>query len=277
VWNYTGATLAFAVVPFFYQTLLFKLLMLLAFTLVVVVAARYVSFRRLRNRLRVLEQQSALYKERARIARDLHDDLGHGLTQIVLLSDLNAHDQVPAEELDGQLRQIAVTAKQGVKSLDETVWAINPRNDTLPDLIDYVGNFVVQSLRAAGLKCELDLPEQPPTLQVPSEVRHALFLVVKEAMNNVIRHAQANRVRLSITIANNAVALVIADDGRGGCPTNGNGHAGQDGLRNMQQRMQDIGGDFSLDSAPGMGTRISLTYRLTQPKSSNGVHNTVTK
>src|SRR6185369_3389393 len=160
------------------------------------------------------EARSALDRERARIARDIHDDLGHGLTQIVLLSDLDAHERPPAEELEGQLRQIAATAKQGVKSLDETVWAINPRNDTVPDLIDYIGNFVMSSLRSAGTKCELDLPEHPPALQVPSEARHALFLVVKEAVNNILRHANATHVKLSIAVLNDALSIIIADNGK---------------------------------------------------------------
>jgi len=127
------------------------------------------------------------------------------LTQIVLLSDLVSHDHMPPEELDTQLRQIATTAKQGVKSLDETVWAINPRNDTVPDLIDYIGNFVMNSLRSAGTRCELDLPEHPPELQVPSEARHALFLVVKEAVHNILRHAKATHVKLTVAVLDDAL------------------------------------------------------------------------
>src|SRR5439155_11730589 len=138
------------------------------------------------------------------------------------------------DELAGQLRQIASTAKQGIKSLDETVWAINPSNDTLPDVIDYLGHFVMQSVRAAGIKCELDLPDNPPPLTIPSEVRHNLFLAVKEAVNNVIRHAQATSVTLAITLRDNAMVISIADDGRGfdKCGS----EAGQDGLKNMRQR-----------------------------------------
>src|SRR5207249_11558451 len=118
-------------------------------------------------------------------------------------------------EVTGQLRQIAATAKQGIKSLDETVWAINPRNDTLADMIDYLGEFVVQSVRAAGIRCELSLPDHPPTLAVPSEVRHNLFLAVKEAVNNSLRHALANKVALKISLQAQMIEICVADDGIG--------------------------------------------------------------
>src|SRR5262249_17315116 len=153
--------------------------------------------------------------ERARIARDIHDDLGHGLTQIALLSDITRQDHTGSGELDQQLEQIASTARQGIKSLDETVWAINPRNDTLADLINYIAHFVVQSLQPAHIKWELDLPEHTPALTVPSEVRHALFLVVKEGINNILRHSQADKVCLGITNSWDGIAIRISDNGKG--------------------------------------------------------------
>ena len=186
-------------------------------------------------------------RERARIARDLHDDLGHGLTQIVLLSDLTSTEQTSENELQG-LQQIASTAKRGIRSLDEAVWAINPRNDTLPDLIDYLAHFVMQSLRSAGIQYQMDLPDHPPELTVPSETRHGLFLTVKEAMNNILRHADATSVALTIALEDRDLVITLADDGRGFATRNG--AAGQDGLRNMSQRMNEIGGVFRANSAP---------------------------
>jgi signal transduction histidine kinase len=185
--------------------------------------------------------------------------LGYGLTQIALLSDMTRLERLPPEELDAQLEQIAVTARQGIRSLDETVWAINPRNDTLPDLIDYIGNFAMESLRGAGIRCHLDLPEQPPERNVASELRHHLFLVVKEAINNILRHAEATEVTLRITNSWDEITITIIDNGRGFVPAVGD--ACQDGLRNMNQRMHDVGGTFAIQSAPGAGTRIALTYR----------------
>ena len=254
IWNEAGAMTAFAVAPFMWQTWWFQTLAALTAGGLILLIVRYVAFRRLRRRLQVLEQRSALDRERARIARDIHDDLGHGLTQIVLLSDFTMPDPLPAaDEVNAQLRQIATTARQGIKSLDETVWAINPRNDTLIDVIDYLGHFVVQSVRSAGMKCALDLPDNPPaSVVVPSEIRHNLFLAVKEAVNNAIRHAQATRVTLAIVLRDGVMTITIADDGRGFDATH-NGEAGQDGLANMRQRMLDLGGTFQIDSRQAAG------------------------
>jgi signal transduction histidine kinase/ligand-binding sensor domain-containing protein len=260
VWNEEGAQLHISVAPFLTQTWWFRSLALATFSTLLLLLARYVSFRRLRHRLAVLEQRAVLDRERARIARDIHDDLGCGLTKIVLLSELSLQDHAAPEKVGGRVKQIASTAKQQIKSLDETVWAINPRNDTVADLIDYIAHFAVESLRDAGVECHLDLPDDPPEWVVPSEVRHSLFLAVKEAINNALRHAQATDVWVTIAVSNGSMCIVIADNGRGF--TRLPAELGQDGLRNMDRRMHDIGGLFHLDSAPGAGTRISLAYPL---------------
>jgi len=259
IWNNQGASVAITVTPFLWQRWWFISAALALFVGVVFMLVRYVSLRRLNQQLQLARQRTALERERARIARDIHDDLGHGLTQIALLSDMTREDPGASGNLDRQLEQIASTARQGIKSLDETVWAINPRNDTLADLINYITHFVVQSLQPARIQWEMDLPEQTPALTIPSEVRHALFLVVKEAINNILRHAQADRVCLRITNSWDGIAIQIRDNGKGFVVTPGD--ASQDGLRNMNQRMLDIGGTFTIESAPGHGTQIALIYR----------------
>jgi signal transduction histidine kinase/ligand-binding sensor domain-containing protein len=264
-WNDQGTAMLIRIRPFFWQTWWFILIASLSVIGTLLLIIRYVALRRLRRRLQLLEQRSALDRERARIARDIHDDLGHGLTQIVLLSDIDSDEQLPSDELTGQLKQIAATAKQGIKSLDETVWAINPRNDTLPDVVDYLGEFVVQSVRAAGMRCELDLPDHPPVIPVPSEVRHNLFLAVKEAVNNSLRHANAGKVILKLTTEAQTIQICVADDGIGFDPDrihHHNGDGQHDGLRNMRQRMLDIGGAFELETRAGAGTRVVLTLDL---------------
>lgn len=257
VWGEPGAVVGFTVAPFFWQTWWFRLAALAAFTSGVVGLARYVSFRRLRARLGAAEQQAALERERARIARDIHDDLGNRLTKITLLSGLALRERGVADKAAAQVEQISSTVRQATDALDEIVWAINPRNDTLPHLINYLGQFAVEFLRTAGVRCRADLPEHPPHEAVPAEVRHNLFLALKEALNNIVCHAGATEVGLRITAHNGCAAVTIEDNGRGfnGQPAKD----GSDGLRNMRQRMSDIGGQFQIESQPGAGTRICLT------------------
>jgi signal transduction histidine kinase len=257
VWNETGAAVSIVVDPFFWQTWWFRLAVLAAFTLAVALLVRWLSFRRLRAQLTLAEQQAALSEERARIAQDIHDDLGGSLAHIKFLSEAAAHEQAANPAAAEPLRHITATVRQILKSLDEIVWAINPRNDSLPDLISYLGHYAADFLRTAGVQFELELPDNPPTRAVGSDVRHHVFLLVKEALTNVARHAAARKVRLEVRLEGDALSVVIRDDGRGFDPARA-GSAG-DGLQNMRKRMAAIGGRIEFTSTPGSGTQLRLT------------------
>lgn len=256
VWNETGAALGFTVLPFFWQTWPFRVGAFAVFTLAVIGIVRYVSFRRLRRQVAALEQQAALHHERTRIAKDIHDDLGANLTQISLLSELAHQDMTAPEKAGEHLEKISTTARQVIKSLDEIVWAVNPRNDTLPHLIDYLGQFTFDFLRAPGIRCRLDLPERPPALNVSSDVRHNVFLAVKEALNNIVKHARASEVWLRVNVANGALRVSVEDNGLGFEQPPEDAWA--DGLRNMRQRLSEIGGECRIESRAGAGTQITF-------------------
>jgi signal transduction histidine kinase/ligand-binding sensor domain-containing protein len=256
VWNEQGASLRLVVAPFFYNTWWFRLLLLAAFTASVIGVVRYVSFRRLRAQLLVLEQQNALHRERARIAKDIHDDLGASLTQIAFLGELAQQDRAEPEKASERVERISLTARQAVKSLDEIVWAVNPRNDTLAHLIDYAAQHALDYLRVAGVRCRLDLPEQVPVHEVSTDIRHNLFLAMKEALTNIAKHAQATEVWLRVKIADAALVVIIEDNGRGFSARSD--APGADGLRNMDQRLAAIGGTCEIESEPGTGTRVRM-------------------
>jgi signal transduction histidine kinase len=229
---------------------------LAAFTFGVIAIVRYVSFRRLQKQLRVLEAQAALQKERARIAKDIHDDLGANLTQIAFLGELAHQDRGEPEQVAARIGKISTTARLAIKSLDEIVWAVNPRNDTLAHLIDYAGQFAVDYLRLAGIRCRLDFPEQIPLHELSTDLRHNLFLVIKEALHNVVKHAGATELWLRASVTDRALDICLEDNGRGF--ENAPDDALADGLRNMRQRMADIGGEIQLESRPGNGAKVSL-------------------
>jgi signal transduction histidine kinase len=141
--------------------------------------------------------------------------------------------------------------------LDEIVWAINPSNDTLPHLINYLGQFAVEFLRTASIRYRVDLPDTPPSKSVSSEVRHNLFLVVKESLNNIVRHAGATEASMVILVTDQSVTVIVEDNGRGFDDVAKNGEV--NGLKNMRQRMVEIGGEFELKTIPGAGTRLSFS------------------
>ena len=254
-WSASVATFDLEVQPFFWQTGWFSVAAAALFTAALLGLARYFSFRRLRLKLRRLEQENALQKERARIAQDIHDDLGASLTQISLLAELTRQAIAQPEKAGEHVAQIAWSSRMGIKSLDEIVWAVNPRNDTLADLLDYAGQYAVDFLHTAGIRCRVDFPDVPPH-EFSGEVRHGLFLAVREALNNVVKHAHATEVRLSVAVAGEALRLTIEDNGRGFASPPGGALA--DGLRNMQTRLAGIGGLCSIEGRPGTGVRITF-------------------
>jgi len=260
-WSATPATFAFVVAPFFWQTWWFQLASLLFLISLVVLVVRYVSFRRLRRRLEDLERQRALDKERSRIAKDLHDDLGGNLTEVGLLVKMLGQHQADPGKVEQSMRQITSTVRRVNESLDEIVWAINPRNDTLPNLIGHLGEMTVEFLRLAGLKYEVDLPDHLPPCVLTPEQRHNLFLVVKEALNNIVRHANAGEVRLRVIASEKDLQIIVEDNGRGfdGALE----RPGADGLKNMRQRMTEIGGECRMETVAGGGARVSFLFPIT--------------
>lgn len=255
VWS-PAATMSFTVAPFYWQTTWFRIGAALLFTVTLASLVRYVSLRRVHRRLRLLEQEAALQRERARIAKDIHDDVGANLTQIAFLGELARQDQANPEKAVERIGEISTTARQAIKSLDEIVWAVNPRNDTLAHLIDYAGQFAVDYLRPTGIRCRVDFPETIPERELSTDLRHNLFLAVKEALQNVVKHSQAREVRLRARLTPDDFELVLEDDGCGFRAAPDNAEA--DGLRNMRQRLTDIGGTCRWESGPGAGTTIIM-------------------
>ncbi|HEX3627171.1 MAG TPA: triple tyrosine motif-containing protein [Verrucomicrobiae bacterium] len=257
-WSIGPATVSFTVAPFFWQTWWFRLSWVLLLALAGIAIVRYIFVRRLTAQMRQLEQRAALDRERTRIARDLHDDLGGSLNLAALTLDMTQREQGMGESLNGKIRHCSTIVRQAAKSVDEIVWAINPRNDTFRYLVDYLSQFAVEFLQAADILCLVELPDEIPDWETSPEARHNLLLVVKEALNNIVRHARATEVCLRVTISQNQLNIVIQDNGRGF--ENPPDNTTCDGLRNMRQRMEEIGGRFELDSRPGAGTRIALLY-----------------
>jgi ligand-binding sensor domain-containing protein/signal transduction histidine kinase len=256
VWNETGDALEVTVQPQFWQTWWFRTAAILGLVGIVVAVVRYLSTQKLR---RQLQQQASLEKERSRIARDLHDQLGANLTQVGLLGEMAEADKNSPAEIETHAQQISQTARETTRSLDEIVWAVNPSNDTLEGLINYACKYAQEYLALAGLRYRADVPVQLPAITIPPEVRHNIFLAFKEAVNNVVKHAQASEVRVRLQLQPGSFTLSIEDNGRGLGGRDANAAPARNGLRNMRKRMKDIHGEFSISPGTGGGTIVCLT------------------
>jgi signal transduction histidine kinase len=239
------------------------------------------------------EQQRAMERERARVARDLHDELGSGLTEISMLATVAESASAPDLQWSGHLREIGDRAGQMVTALDEIVWAMNPKHDSLASLVSYSCLYADRFLKLANIACRLkgavDLPDQT----VNSVHRHEFFLAFKEALTNVVRHSGATEVRLGFRLIGNRLRLSIADNGSGlAADAFGPGlrraevsdrapvsrgqeetparsaavapatQAGSDGLVNMRARLEKLGGRFAIASQPGRGTLLRFYVPL---------------
>jgi len=262
VWNETGSSLAISVLPPFWRTRWFLTASALILLGTIVGSVHYVSTQRWKRQVERMKQQEALEKERGRIARDLHDQLGASLTQIALLGELAESDKDAAAEVAAHAQQISKTARETTRVLDEIVWAVNPSNDTLEGLINYVCKYAQDYLAVAGLRCRLDVPAQLPLTPLPPEVRHNVFLAAKEAVTNVVRHAQATEARIRLRLEPTTFTLEIEDNGRGVAGLDDPRAQTRNGLRNMRRRMEDLGGSFSISPAADRGAVVRLTVPL---------------
>ena len=255
VWNESGCHLKIIIRPHFYVTWWFQTLAVLLILSTVAGIVRHMATRRLHQKMEELQRKQMVERERARIAKDIHDDLGASLTLIAVLGDL-----AKKERVGERIEKMSSTAREAVKSLDEIVWAVNPRNDTLAHFVDYTGQFATAYLRDAGIRCLLDVPEHTPVREVPANVRHNLFLVVKEALQNIVKHARATEVWLRISTREQGLRIAVEDDGCGfDRPTE---DAWADGLHNMRQRLTEIGGECQIQSHVGRGTVIVVELPL---------------
>ena len=260
VWNEQGASLALRVLPQFWQTWWFRAGSRVGALMTVGLAVLVIVRRRARRKLAALERQRALERERARIARDIHDDLGSNLTHIVMLGESARSGLDQPRQAATDLEDLCRTARDLTLQLSEIVWAVAPEHDTLDSLANYAGKFAHDFLSRAGIRCRLDLPLKLPPLTLSSPVRHNLFLAFKEALHNAVKHAAAKSALVSLRLEPGSFTLLIKDDGRGFRPATAVGTG--NGLANMQRRLADIGGHCEIQSEPGRGTRVRFTVPL---------------
>ncbi|MCI0541664.1 MAG: ATP-binding protein, partial [Verrucomicrobiales bacterium] len=256
VWNETGAAFALGITPHLHEAVWFRIACVSVIASVLWLGVRW------RIRIHRLEHEAALARERERIARDMHDDIGSRLNQIALLSDIDE----PARPK--QVLPVAELARDAARSLNQIVWAVQPGKDRLDYLAEFVSQFAHEYLSAAGLSLRIDFPDKIPPRPLTSEQRHNLFLAAKEALCNVVKHAHATDVELRLRVHQSEWILEIADNGCG-IPARANcedGHGGQwpsgrNGLENLRRRAESAGGELRITSATTQGTTIAFVMR----------------
>ncbi len=246
----------------FWQTWWFITLSAMSLLFAVGMTVRFVEKKKFRLQLQRAEQEHALERERGRIAQDLHDDLGSSLTRISLLSGLLRADKGNPELVEAHAIRLSQSADQTVRALEEIVWAVRPGSDSLQSLVDYITHFASELFEGTPTRCRLDLPDDLPALPLPPDFRHNIFLIVKEALTNALKHASAREIRVQAKISAHLLEICIQDDGTGFIPATPRTEGRQHGLINMQRRTEDMGGTLTWESSAEKGTTILLAVPL---------------
>jgi signal transduction histidine kinase len=230
--------------------------------------ARSVALRSIKRRLEEVERAHSLERERTRIARDLHDEVGAGLTEIAMENfwvQREMEGKAPSATLE-RVERARQSAVDLVRSVDAIVWAVNPANDTLDRFVPYLTHSFERFLDAAGVRARLDVPDTVPRVTVEGAVRHSLFLVVREAVNNAVKHARPTYVALGIRVGPGKLWIDVDDDGCGIEPQavarTARDGGSRSGLGNMQRRIDELGGRCTITSVPEGGTRVAIEVPL---------------
>ncbi|MFZ0826688.1 MAG: sensor histidine kinase [Verrucomicrobiia bacterium] len=249
----------------FWQTWWFIAINAMSLLVGVGVTVRFFEKRKYQLRLQHAEQKHALERERGRIAQDLHDDLGSSLTRISLLSSLLRADKDHPDQVEAHAIRLSQSADQTVRALEEIVWAVRPGSDSLQSLLDYITHFASELFEGTPTRCRLDLPHDLPALPLPPDFRHNIFLIVKEALTNALKHASAREVHVQAKISANRLEISVQDDGTGFITVTPKTEGKQHGLNNMQRRAEDLGGKLTWQYSPGKGTIVELAVPLPNP------------
>ena len=231
-------------------------------------------------RLAKEERLAELERVRKRIATDLHDDIGASLTQITVLSEV-ARQSLSREGVQSeQLGQISAVSNELVEAMSDIVWAINPKKDHLSDLVHRMRRFASDVFTARGLKFTFDAPGAAHDTRLGASVRREVFLIFKESVNNVLKHALASSVAINFRLEDGRLELSVSDDGRGFEPVDSVTLSGEyeptdgtggNGLYSMRRRATEMGGNFEVRSKSGEGTTVTLTLPVAAvPPSENG-------
>jgi signal transduction histidine kinase len=270
IWNEVGDSLRLTVLPHFWQTHWFIAGMVLGTVIVGAGGSRLVEKRRTLRRLKRLEQERALERERTRIAQDLHDSMGARMCRISFLSEHARQRPATSSELQEELRSISNDSREVLQSLDEIVWAVDPQKDTLDHLVSYIGQYAQEYFRRTGIECELELPATLPAQPISSQTRHHLFLSVHEALTNILKHSGATRAGIVMTCRDRTFEITISDNGKGFDPLSGESNAAAaaagfcNGLGNMRRRLAEMGGRCEVKSHPGQGTTVQFALSFPQ-------------
>lgn len=250
-------TLEIQVAKAFWQTAFFKAIAIALVLLIGWLLLRWYFNHKIRKKQLEFEKQQAIEKERTRIATDMHDDLGAGLSRIKFISQSISNKKFEDDAIKTELEKITGYSDEMAEKMGEIVWALNEKNDTLADLVAYSRSYAIEYLANHNIACKADTPLGLPGTFIAGEIRRNIFLSVKECLHNIVKHADASCVHFTVELGN-MIRITIHDNGKG-IDLN-NKRAFSNGIQNINQRMKEIKGEVKFCNE--QGTKVTLAIPL---------------
>ena len=245
---------------FFWQTGWFQITLISVSLLVVLISLRLVAQLAMHRK-----DQWLLQQERARIARDIHDDLGSRMTKLVLHGEVVQSDLPADSEERAQIEKICEEARGILSTMDEILWAVNPKRDAYRDFLSYVCGYAQEFLEPSGIQCLFDIDPAVSDVALNLPIKRTLLIIIKEALNNTVKHSKATELVLMIKWQAQKLEVVVSDNGKGF--DQAALKSSRNGLSNMAHRAKELGGSFFITSKPGMGCRTEFSIPVKQPRS----------
>jgi signal transduction histidine kinase len=253
-WSEATAQISFYMPPFWWQTWWFITLLVISAGVLLWLLSRYYISLRWKQQMRRLEKQLAIEQERHRISGEIHDDLGAGLSGIRLQAEL-ASRKASTPEMKTELARIYNVASELSARMREVIWSLNTENDTLEKLLYYMQQEGYKLFEHTDIKFRSTYPQQLPHIPVSGQKRRDIYLIVKEALHNAMKHSEATEISLTATVQQDTLLITVQDNGKG--MTQRTEEEGN-GMRNMQQRAAKTGGHLQIDNGQGVAVHISI-------------------
>lgn len=244
------------VLPPIWATWWFRIILAVIFAGAVYLIFAFLARRKYKRRLQILEQEQALLKERNRISTDLHDDIGAELSNIVILSRIARSRISSNDNPSDYIQKIDSSASDVISKMNGIIWSLNPSNDNLQNLVDYIRRYVQEFLDMNDLSGKVLVFGEVDKSEIKALIRRNTFLIVKEGLHNISKHAEANEIIVRIQVLSDHLLIEIKDDGKGFEMqyTRPDGL----GLGSMKKRAADMGGSLEIVSSSEKGTALIL-------------------
>lgn len=260
VWSVNPLVLNIEIVPPFWMAWWFRILLFFCVIGITGLLIRNYELKKIRKQMEELKRKQAIESERLRISKDMHDEIGSTLTQIAIMSELAARDSADKKDVNIKLLNISDKSREVIDSISEIIWAINPQNDSLDNLVSYIREFSSKFLDTASILIKYNIPDNIPEIKLSSQFKRNIFLIIKEILHNIVKHSEATQTQFDLILNNEFLEIEICDNGKGFDLSSTRKFG--NGIKNINKRIEECNSEINIISKINIGTTITIKTKL---------------